>query len=94
MVASLAGPSHCDWTTVTFLVFNDRQYVRDPAGVFEVQLVIPYDPNADLPADASDTGYRRDDRQLWLSAAQTVAYVVAGDHIEAWPSTVTETWCY
>lgn len=92
-VTSFTGPSHCEWTTVTFLVLNDRQYVRDPEGVLEPELVRPYDPDTDLPDDATDTGYRRIDQQLWLSATESVAYMVGPDHIEAWPSTVTETWC-
>lgn len=92
-VTSFAGPDHCGWETVTFLVLDGRQYVRDPDGVFEPPLVQPYDRDAAVPQDATDTGYSNDGRELWLSDDAAVAYLVTADGAEAWPSTVEETWC-
>ena len=40
-------------------------------------------------ADAVDTGYRHHGQALWLSASETVAYLVTEDSIEAWPSPLT-----
>lgn len=92
-ILSLQGAEHCGWETVTFLVFKGRQYVRDPNDAFAVPTVQPYDANATLPATATDTGYRKDGRELWLSADREVAYLVDADETEAWPATVEQTWC-
>lgn len=92
-ITSMRGAEHCGWETVTFLVFDGRQYVRDPSGVFAAPTVQPYGANATLPETATDSGYRKDGRELWLSADGEVAYLVAPDVIEAWPSTVEKTWC-
>ena len=39
-----------------------------------------------LPADASDTGYRHQELELWLSPSEPdAAYLRAGDDVERWP---------
>lgn len=86
IITSLRGAEHCGWSSVTYLLFEDRQYISDPRGVMDVRFVTPFDSDADLPSGSVDTGYHRDGRQLWLSADRLVAYLVSDDHIEAWPT--------
>ena len=84
IVTSFHGADHCGWKSVTFLTFEDRQYIRDPRGVLAD--VVWFDADATLPADATDTGYHHDGRQLWMSADGAVAYLIDGNRAEAWPA--------
>lgn len=95
IIMSLAGAEHCGWESVTYLLFENRQYISDPEGVMDVPFVTAFDPAADLPSDAVDTGYRREDRELWLSQDRRVAYLVSGDRVETWPTpdTAEPVWC-
>jgi hypothetical protein len=48
-----------------------------------------YDGDAELPADAEDSGYRNGGRQLWLVPDREAAYLVAEDDpadVERWPA--------
>ena len=78
-VVAYAGDKHCDWQSLTVLRLDDkRQYVRDPEGIVEKQwLASTYNAQATLPRDATNTGYNHDDEQLWLSADESAAFVVA-----------------
>ncbi|WP_217237817.1 hypothetical protein [Streptomyces sp. AC555_RSS877] len=89
-VSSGPGPEHCDWQSAHFLQLgrgeDGRQYVRDPGTVFDRdQLAAPYDGDVRLPEDARDTGYRLDERELWLTDDPSRAYVRTPDGVEAWP---------
>ncbi|MCD7438060.1 hypothetical protein K4B79_07430 [Streptomyces lincolnensis] len=91
-VHSSLGPEHCDWQSARMLHLgrgrNAEQFVRDPEGVFERDLLTgPYDGDVRMPDDARDTGYRLDDRELWLTDDRTTAYVRTPDGVEAWPRT-------
>ncbi|WP_329263326.1 hypothetical protein OG223_47505 [Streptomyces sp. NBC_01478] len=91
VVSSSAGAAHCDWQKAHFLQTGDgekgRLYARDPDGVLPSgMLTAPYDGDVPLPASARDTGYRYQDRQLWLTADASTAYVRTPDGVEAWPS--------
>jgi hypothetical protein len=44
----------------------------------------PFDPDAKLPADAADTGYRSEAGELWV-VPDGDAYLVAPDRTERWP---------
>jgi hypothetical protein len=67
---------------------DSRQYVRDPEGVFARDtLTAPYDGDVRMPEAAHDTGYRLDDRELWLTDDRSTAYVRTPDGVEAWPRT-------
>ena len=61
----------------------------------DVPYVVPYDGDTELLADAIDTGYRLEDRELWMSADEQVAYLVGSDRVEAWPrpDTTEPVWC-
>lgn len=83
------GPEHCDLQSATILSVGitgpsvGEQYFRDPEGVFADYTSGTYDGETRLPADATQTGYRRGDWSLWLTAK--AAYVVTPDHVERWP---------
>lgn len=96
VISSLKGAEHCGWESVTYLLYNDRQYISDPTGAMDgVEFVIPFESDTELPSDAVDTGYSREGRTLWLSADETVAYLVAEDRVEAWPTpdSPDPVWC-
>ncbi|MFH0172550.1 hypothetical protein [Streptomyces cacaoi] len=89
-LSSYPGAEHCGWESAHFLGMgrgeDHRQYVRDPDGVIEEDLLTsPYDGDAAMPADAHDTGYRYGDRRLWLTDDASTAYVRTSDGVEAWP---------
>ena len=85
IITSLKGAEHCGWETVTYLFFNDRQYISDPEGVLTSELIQPYQAESDLPQDASATGYSHEGHELWVSADERVAYMVSDSHVQAWP---------
>ncbi|MFE3031896.1 hypothetical protein ACFXKY_09610 [Streptomyces canus] len=85
-VSSGAGGDHCGWRQVHFLDLGGRRYARDPEGLLEPGLLTaPYDDSVTLPANARDTGYRYEDRELWLTGDRGAAYVRTPDGVEAWP---------
>lgn len=86
IIRSFPGADHCGWGSVTFLVLENRDYIRDPRGLIDVPMVMAFDDDAALPAGAVDTGYQRGGRRLWISVDRRVAYVVDGDRVEAWPA--------
>ncbi|MFE9443693.1 hypothetical protein ACFYO2_33020 [Streptomyces sp. NPDC006602] len=97
-IRSHAGPEHCDWQSAHFLSLgrggDERQYVRDPESVFETDsLTTPYDGDVRMPEDARDTGYRLDERELWLTDDRSTAYVRTPDGVEAWPMTKRPVAC-
>lgn len=94
IIHSLRGAEHCGWESVTYLIYMDTQYISDPHGAMDIPFVVPYDDDAELPAHAVDTGYRRDDREFWKSADGQVAYLVGEDRVEAWPTPASgSVWC-
>jgi len=100
VVAERPGPDHCGWERATVLVTgqplgarytapdDSTEYVRDPDGVFgDASLTAGFDPDADLPATAVDSGYRRGDIELWHDPADPSAvWIVSPDHTERWPA--------
>ncbi|KOG41779.1 hypothetical protein [Streptomyces resistomycificus] len=98
VLSSHVGPEHCDWQSVHFLSMgrgaDARQYVRDPDATFETDLLTaPYDGDVRLPGDAHDTGYRLDEKQLWLTDDRSIAYVRTTTGVEAWPMTKDTVGC-
>jgi hypothetical protein len=95
IITSLRGAEHCGWESVTYLLYQERQYISDPNGVMDVEFVVPFDADTELPSDAVDTGYRREGRSFWLSADDSVAYLVSEDRVEAWPTpdSPDPVWC-
>ena len=92
-VQSFRGSEHCDWQDVTFLWLGSgrqkREFLRETDGELADFLHMAYDAAATLPSDATDTGLRRDGRQLWLAADRRAAYLVSlgnPDDVERWPA--------
>ncbi len=94
VITSARGPEHCNWETVTFLTLDGEGYISDPEDVLGGRgFVTSFDADAALPPDALDTGYRQDNRRLWLSSDRLIAYVVTDDAVEAWPSSSATFTC-
>ena len=94
ILTDIAGPDHCGWGSARMLHVPNadgtlgKQYLRDPFGVFDdiPTLLDTYAGDAELPVDASDSGYRSPDGlELWFTDADTAAYVVTPDGVERWP---------
>jgi len=94
-IMSLQGAEHCGWESVTYLLFEDRQYIGDPEGAMDVPFAAPFSADTQLPSDALDTGYERDGAHLFMSSDTAVAYLVFDDHVEAWPTPAVPdpVWC-
>jgi hypothetical protein len=96
-----SGPEHCDWTDVRFLdvvwplgeVVTGysaavRQYVWDPGGAHGFDLRGTPERDAVPPADAVDTGFRRDAVELWIADSDADRYVYlrqSDGSFERWP---------
>jgi hypothetical protein len=92
-IRSFQGAEHCSWTDITFLLLGREEtadwYVRDISAEFSGLLRTTFSDEAALPADASDTGLRREGRQLWIAADEKAAYLVSLDDpedVERWPA--------
>ncbi|MYW62741.1 hypothetical protein GTY65_01405 [Streptomyces sp. SID8379] len=103
-VVSWMGAEHCDWQSVEFVTLdrgNDgrlrgQEYLRDPEGkLTDLRgLRSTYAKDVQLPADAVDTGYRHDGRELWLARDRTHAYARSADGaVERWPGTKEPVGC-
>jgi hypothetical protein len=92
-VQSFQGAEHCSWTDITFLLVGREEtadwYVRDTGGEFSELLRTTF-AKLDRPPDgATDTGLRRDGRQLWIGPDEETAYLVGLDDaqgVERWPA--------
>lgn len=93
-VQSYPGPEHCDWQEITFLQIGDhrqgQQYLRDVDGALARSTRTSYAEQVPLPGDATDSGWRRDGRALWLVPDRSAAYLV--DLAEVDGPTVAERW--
>lgn len=97
---SFQGAEHCDWQDIMFLFVGPEQkadeYVRDTNGELADLVQAAYDATAVLPRGATDTGFRRDGRQLWLSAQHDAAFLVSlttPDDVELWPYAKKPIYC-
>ena len=94
-ITSYAGPEHCDWQDITFLTLeDDQQFLRDTTGELRRWSATTYDADAVLPRDATDTGFERDGRHLWL--ATDAAYLVSTEDpmdVERWPAAKERIGC-
>lgn len=99
VITDRPGPDHCGWGSARVIVVgspigmpfsapgNAIEYVRDPSNAFQQGFDQGYDPDASLPADAVDTGYRTDEGEaMWVMPTDdTYLYLVVGDRVEQWP---------
>lgn len=94
MVRTSRGAEHCDWESASFLSIEDRGYIADPRGVLgDIGAATEFEEDVELPTDATDTGYQRDSRRIWLSNDLTIAYIVDGDSVDAWPQATDAPGC-
>lgn len=95
-IESWRGPAHCSWQSMTFLYLHadgDRAFVRAPIDEVADYFDGPYVAHAKLPADAEDTGFSRNGKQLWVSNDSQRAYVGTQDDVEVWPRDVRGLGC-
>lgn len=99
IINAITGPEHCDWESAVMMhvgwplghdaadVSEARQYLRDPGGVFEKDMLMTsFEADVNLPPGARYTGYRTDFMELWLDDKDdAAAYLVFADHVERWP---------
>lgn len=83
-IQAYTGAEHCDWQDLTFLEAEGVTYVDGDGHGFGRMLRATYDADAELPDDATDTGYRRDGRELWVT--REAAYLVSSGGTERWPA--------
>ena len=98
--ADRPGPDHCGWQSARLIIAtipigkrysnegNAASYVRDPDNVFgDPATVTAFDPDAELPAGAVDSGFRQGATELWTDPADggSAIYLVAGTTVERWP---------
>jgi hypothetical protein len=92
-IQSFQGAEHCSWTDITFLLLGPEKtadwYVRDTGADFSSLLHTTFSDEATLPGDASDTGLRRNGRQLWIAPGEKAAFLVSvndPEDVERWPA--------
>lgn len=87
------GPAHCDWQSTTWLSLDSSLYLRDPKGVLEHDVVVPFGSDVKLPGDARSTGYHQGSRTIWRNGDLGSIYVVSADRTELWPRPMDELGC-
>ncbi len=99
-IQSYPGPEHCNWQNITFLTLDtnnhERQYLRDTTGRLRQMLATTFDATATLPKQATDTGFERDGRRLWLHPEGMAAYLVDNtnpNNVERWPAAKERVAC-
>ncbi len=99
-IQSFQGAEHCSWTDITFLLVGRERkadwYVRDTSGDLSELLRTTFADEATLPQGATDTGLRRDGRQLWIAPDEDAAYLVSLDDahdVERWPAATQPIRC-
>lgn len=100
IITDIVGPTHCDWETIRILhlTYDEvlvAQYIRDPTGVIPQEALLEtYAEGVGVPHDASPSGYRHGDLELWFSESDTALYVVdATGKSERWPKTARTIGC-
>jgi hypothetical protein len=88
-VKSFPKEGFCSYAGTKVLQIGQSGYVRDPRHELTDYLLVPYDGAAALPEDATDSGWHRDGRELWLSRRGESVYLVAlanPSDVERWPA--------
>jgi hypothetical protein len=83
-IRSAPGPGHCGWDSAIWLSVGGDLYFRDPLGVMADWTRTRFDPAAEIPATALDSGFRSGASALWLDP-EGDAYLISGGQIERWP---------
>lgn len=91
IIRDFPGPAHCGWQQARLLHIGEdfehlRQFIGDPLGIMPAgTLLEPYDGDATLPHDATASGYRNGDLELWFVPDERAVFVVGPDRVELWP---------
>jgi hypothetical protein len=96
VVVSSPGPGHCGWQRTVFLTLgpDKAQYFRDPHGDLAEYSVVPFDPDANLPADAVDTGFHTDEWHLYTIPSGRAVFIRTKDGtVERWPRATEPIGC-
>jgi hypothetical protein len=100
ILTDIVGPAHCDWQTMRILHLTEdgelvAQYIRDPENVLPRSVLLDtYAEGVDVPTDASSSGYRNRDQELWFTQSDTALYVVdSSGRAERWPKAATTVAC-
>ena len=83
-IRSFPGPGHCGWDSAVWLNVGGNVYFRDPQGVMGEWTKTKFEPHAQLPPSATDSGYRSGKWSLWLDPGKD-AYLVFNGTVERWP---------
>ena len=107
VLADRNGPEHCGYESARVIItgtpvgtrYSDAgdaaEYVRDPDNVFgDPVTASAFDPDAELPKGAVDTGFRQGATALWTDPSDPSAiYLVTHESVERWPRDPTPTVC-
>lgn len=86
------GPGHCEMEEMTFLSYEGTGYVRDPDNQLEEsegQVTQNWDGDTTMPDDASFTGFKKGDAELWRSPSVNAVFVKTPSTVELWPESFT-----
>lgn len=107
VIADRDGPEQCGFEDARVIITgtpvgsrytdasDDAEYIRDPDNVFgDADTAAAFDPNAELPAGAEDTGFRQGETQLWVDPSdESAIYLLLEATIERWPLDPEPTPC-
>jgi hypothetical protein len=107
VLADRPGPAHCRYQSARVIITgkpvgtsyagpgNSAEYVRDPNNVFgDRPTAGAFDPDAELPKGAVDTGFREGSTELWIDPPDgSVIYLVSEGSVERWPLDPDPTLC-
>jgi hypothetical protein len=93
-ITAYPGAEHCDWEDVIYLNYEERTYLGgDVPSELVPSLVTAPERDIDLPPDAVDTGFTSGDTDLWLSADESIAYLVSPTHLDGFALAIAPVWC-
>lgn len=107
VLADRLGPDHCGFESARVIITgkpvgtrytggdNSAEYVRDPGNVFgDRATASAFDPDAEFPTGAVDTGFRQGTTELWVDPPDRSAiYLVSEGSVERWPLDPEPTLC-
>jgi hypothetical protein len=99
VLAQRSGAAHCGHQDASVIITGTpfgarytspqdaRLYIRDPKGSYRnTALTKGFDPRAVLPGSAVDSGFRRDNIELWYDPEDVKSiYLKSPSGVERWP---------
>ena len=107
VIGDRPGPEHCGFQDARVIItgipvgarYSDptdaAEYVRDPGNVLgDAATASAFDPVAELPEGAVDSGFRHEATDFWVNPMDPSAiFLVTGEVVERWPRDSTPTIC-